>query len=318
MSRTYITAVRLGHPTRDALRNEGLTDEEIDDLTAELVARELLVAGPDPDSWAVAPPREAMTRVADRVERRAAMSRATASEVEQLWRAALGDGRVLEPPGMDLLKGVDDIVDRARGLHRVAEERLWWMLDASKASCALLEGAVKDPRLLSIRPGVDVRVVLDTALLSEATAVPFMERHLADGHSVRVGHGLPFSLLLCDTRAALLDLSRHDPDGDGSLEARRSGPLSGIESLLEQIWALSTPFAAASRAAQDPARRTPLDERDQRVLDLLTAGASDQLIARQMSVSVRTVERRVRYLMEHLGAGTRFQAGVQAVRRGWV
>jgi DNA-binding CsgD family transcriptional regulator len=219
---------------------------------------------------------------------------------------------------MDLLKGVDDIVDRVRGLHRIAEDRLWWMLDASKASCALLEGAVKDPRLLAIRPGVDVRIMLDTTLLGDRWAVPFMERHLAEGHSVRVGNGLPFSLLLCDTRAALLDLSRHDPDGDGSLEARRSGPLSGIRSLLEQVWSLSTPFAAASQAAQVQGGRVPLDERDQRVLDLLTAGASDQLIARQLSVSVRTVERRVRYLMEHLGVGTRFQAGVQAVRRGWV
>jgi DNA-binding NarL/FixJ family response regulator len=51
---------------------------------------------------------------------------------------------------------------------------------------------------------------------------------------------------------------------------------------------------------------------------LLTVGASDQVVARQLGVSVRTVERRVRYLTEHLGAATRFQAGVQAVRRGWV
>ena len=62
----------------------------------------------------------------------------------------------------------------------------------------------------------------------------------------------------------------------------------------------------------------PLDERDRRILSLLTVGASDQVVARQLGVSVRTVERRVRYLTEHLGAATRFQAGVQAVRRGWV
>ncbi|WP_161965202.1 helix-turn-helix transcriptional regulator [Ornithinimicrobium cerasi] len=319
VSRVYITAVRLGRPTRDALRNEGLRDEEIDDLTAELVARELFLPGIDPDSWQVAPPREAMTRIADRIERRAAMSRATASEVEQLWRAAVGDGRVMEAPGMDLLKGVQDIVDRVRGLHRVAEERLWWAMDASAASCQLLQQAADDPDLLSIRPGADVRVMLDTALLEDEAALRFMERHEAAGHPVRVGNGIPFSLLLCDNRAALLDLSRHDPLGDGSLEARRTGPLLAIGTLLDEIWQLCTPYrTTAEAAARAPGSRAPLDQRDLRILNLLTTGASDQLIARQTGVSVRTVERRVRYLMDHLAAATRFQAGVQAVRRGWV
>jgi DNA-binding NarL/FixJ family response regulator len=32
----------------------------------------------------------------------------------------------------------------------------------------------------------------------------------------------------------------------------------------------------------------------------------------------RTVQRRVRELLDRLGAGTRFQAGLQAVRRGWL
>ena len=319
VSRVYITAVRLGRPTRDALRNEGLTDEVIDDLTAELMARELFVPGVDPDSWQVAPPREAMTRIADRIERRAAMSRATASEVEQLWRAALGDGRVLEPPGMDLLSGVQEIVDRVRGLHRVAEERLWWAMDTSTASCQLLREAVSDPDLLKVRRGVDVRLMLDTSLLEDEDAMRFMEAREAEGHPVRVGNGIPFSLLLCDRRAAILDLSRHDERGDGSLEARRTAPLLAIEALLEEVWQLCTPYrATADAAAREPGSRAPLDERDLRILDLLTTGASDQLIARQTGVSVRTVERRVRYLMDHLAAATRFQAGVQAARRDWI
>ncbi|MDQ2757215.1 MAG: LuxR C-terminal-related transcriptional regulator [Actinomycetota bacterium] len=50
----------------------------------------------------------------------------------------------------------------------------------------------------------------------------------------------------------------------------------------------------------------------------MSAGVADASIARQTGVSQRTVERRIRSLMERLGAGTRFQAGVQAVRRGWL
>ena len=53
-------------------------------------------------------------------------------------------------------------------------------------------------------------------------------------------------------------------------------------------------------------------------LTLLAAGASDANVARQLGVSVRTVERRVRLVMERLGAQSRLQAGVEAVRRGLV
>jgi len=60
------------------------------------------------------------------------------------------------------------------------------------------------------------------------------------------------------------------------------------------------------------------ERRDQMILALLAAGAPDATIARQAGVSQRTVERRVRALMDQLGAGTRFQAGVQAARRGMI
>jgi DNA-binding NarL/FixJ family response regulator len=65
-------------------------------------------------------------------------------------------------------------------------------------------------------------------------------------------------------------------------------------------------------------RAKQLDLRDARILSLLSDGRSDSTIARESGISVRTVERRVRSLMDRLGAKTRFQAGVQAARRGWI
>ena len=67
-----------------------------------------------------------------------------------------------------------------------------------------------------------------------------------------------------------------------------------------------------------PRRAKQLDLRDARILSLLSDGHSDSTIARESGISVRTVERRVRSLMDRLGAKTRFQAGVQAARRGWI
>jgi DNA-binding NarL/FixJ family response regulator len=52
------------------------------------------------------------------------------------------------------------------------------------------------------------------------------------------------------------------------------------------------------------------------VLQLLTTGLKDEAIARQLGTSMRTTRRRIASLLATLGVATRFQAGVEAARRG--
>ena len=54
------------------------------------------------------------------------------------------------------------------------------------------------------------------------------------------------------------------------------------------------------------------------LLDQLAGGAKDEQIARALGLSLRTVRRRVAEILDELGADSRFQAGVEAVRRGWI
>ncbi|MBD8609959.1 hypothetical protein IFT77_05635 [Frigoribacterium sp. CFBP 13729] len=81
--------------------------------------------------------------------------------------------------------------------------------------------------------------------------------------------------------------------------------------------------AGAGRVAADgpadPAtglRAPTVDERD--LLAFVAAGATDDVIARQLGISPRTLRRRLRDLFDELGASNRFHAGVEAARRGWV
>ena len=60
------------------------------------------------------------------------------------------------------------------------------------------------------------------------------------------------------------------------------------------------------------------DELDLQVLSLLIAGASDARVARQLDVGLRTVQRRVRSLMDATAATTRIQLGWAAYERGWL
>lgn len=313
----YLVAVRLGRPTRAGLLSEGLRSPEIDEAMAELATRGLVQTTASPDRWTVPPPREAVARYAETVERRLALSRAESGQLEAIWRRAVDEQvDVTDNPDIDLLLGVDDIAERMSGMHRVATSRLWCVLEPSRAVRTLLDRALERPELVQVHAQVDVRVVLDPSLLRQPAGVAHLERSQAAGHAVRVA-GVPVGVLVCDDRAGLLDLSAHDPAGEGSFEARRPGPISAMQRFIEHVWQLAAPVGPGE-VTPEGAMADALGERDRRVLMLLTSGGSDQLIARQLGVSVRTVERRVRSLMERLGAATRFQAGVQAVRRGWL
>lgn len=318
VSAIYVDAIRLGAPTRAGLRSSEFDDAAISVGTSELVARGLLTTTDDPDVWEVVPPREALPRYADTVERRMATTRATASQVEALWRRAVGERLPVPPGGVEMLAGAEAISNRIVNLHRAATRRLWWAIDGSPVALHLLEEAAAHHERLAVRETVERRLVLDTSLLESEAALEHVERSRAQGQAVAFASGLPFSALVADSTTAVVDLTAFDVQGEGSFEVRLAPPVQAIGRLLEVMWGMSTPYGRHLREAFRHEERLPLAERDQRILMLLTTGASDQVIARQSGVSVRTVERRVRYLMDHLGAATRFQAGVQAARRGWI
>ena len=54
------------------------------------------------------------------------------------------------------------------------------------------------------------------------------------------------------------------------------------------------------------------------VLALLETGVTDDVAARQLGVSTRTIRRRVAAVMDLLGASSRFEAGVKAAQTGWL
>lgn len=56
----------------------------------------------------------------------------------------------------------------------------------------------------------------------------------------------------------------------------------------------------------------------QRLLRLMQTGATDRAIARELSVSLRTLHRRIARLQSLLGVQSRFQLGVRAAELEWL
>jgi DNA-binding CsgD family transcriptional regulator len=130
------------------------------------------------------------------------------------------------------------------------------------------------------------------------------------GEQVRIISEVPTRMFIFgDTHAVI-----PEPIGftdEPRVHVRQRSIVAVLTMWFESLW---------DRAAPMPELEAGRVGRDGRqfLLEQLMAGATDEVIARKLGIGLRTVRRRISSLMSELGVDTRFQAGVEAVRRGWL
>jgi DNA-binding CsgD family transcriptional regulator len=134
------------------------------------------------------------------------------------------------------------------------------------------------------------------------------------GEQARLTENVPVKMFIADNRLGLIPLEVAG-SADASLLIHESSMLDTLIALFDLVWERAIPIHADGELPA-PAQGPGADE--SALLGLLAAGLTDSAIARHLGTHPRTVQRRVRELLDRLGAGTRFQAGLQAGRRGWL
>ncbi|WP_158851634.1 DNA-binding response regulator [Saccharothrix deserti] len=157
------------------------------------------------------------------------------------------------------------------------------------------------------RRHVQWRVIYDRSSVELPGRLAEIAELVAFGERARVTPTLPFKLAVVDARVAVLPVAVRGVV-DQVLLIRPSPLLDVLVSMFDLYWDNAIPFSPRGSGG----------EVDTQLVALLAAGLTDESIARQLRLGPRTVQRRVRQLMDRSGAQTRFQAGVQAVRRGWL
>jgi len=169
-------------------------------------------------------------------------------------------------------------------------------------------------QLLARDRGVRFRTVIDADFLELPGAADAVRADIQAGEEVRVTGVLPVKLVIVDTRVGLLPLDLHKADSPALL-VRPSPLLDALRLLYEQIWERASPMSFPDESGSNNAEvATRLSASDE-LVRLLAAGLNDKVIARELGVSLRTLERRIAALMSELGVRTRFQSGWLAALR---
>lgn len=158
-----------------------------------------------------------------------------------------------------------------------------------------------------VTAGRAARVIYPVSVLTDMPAEVLARS--ATGERVRVLPELGTALVLCGTAAAMTT-ARWGSTAGARVIVRQGGLVSALRELFDAMWKRAVVPAGLGEEVVGDQRR--------QLLSLLMNGAIDQQIARATGVSLRTVRRRVAALMDELGASSRFGAGAEAVRRGWL
>lgn len=315
LTSVYLETVRRPGVTRAQLLGHGYRSEDVDSAIGALVHLGLLRRSGE-SSWEALPPDICLPALAGQYELRAATMRSLATELARTYRTART--RSSADSGITFLSTLQELQDASEQVMALAEQEVIAIRDDSPRTAYLfaLEGATLKERWLGPdgRP-LRVRTTYDTAVFDLPHATDILQTRAESGEECRFLRGLPFSVIVADTAAAVVDLTSFDSSGQGCLLVHDRRLVLALAALVDMTWQMATPLSAEPADDGEP---DALDPQARLIIGLLAAGTTDATIAARMGVSQRTIERKVRVLMNRLGAVTRFEAGVQAARRGWL
>ncbi|MFJ8589320.1 LuxR family transcriptional regulator [Streptomyces sp. NPDC093595] len=161
--------------------------------------------------------------------------------------------------------------------------------------------------IYSAPAGVSVRLLTSPVLVDE----DFVREQLAleEPVAIRVARVPPLQALLVDGSSALV--MAESAGGVRASLIRAPEVLHTLGTLFESIWRNAVP--AGERIVFGDRERASLARQ---ILGALRTGVTDEVAARELTVSVRTYRRHVAEIMALLGAQSRFQAGVRAAALG--
>jgi DNA-binding CsgD family transcriptional regulator len=212
-----------------------------------------------------------------------------------------------------------------RGAHAVGQRFAQLQMSAREEVLGFVKAQIavvppednKEEEDAAVTRGVRYRVLIERSAFNRPGFFAAASDSLNAGEEVRVVQELPMRLLIVDRRIALVPLLSGAGSSIGALIVHSSGMLDALLALFDRVWRDGLPLVRGTNGmVEGPTDGLP--DLDARILGLLLAGLTDQAVANQLNLSMRTVQRSVGALMDLVSAETRLQLGFHAARRGWI
>ncbi|WP_432886544.1 hypothetical protein ACQPYH_03745 [Kribbella sp. CA-245084] len=255
------------------------------------------------------PPRRAMDALAERHTRQAELARDGADLLNELWKAAAGK--------QDYLEILPTYAASQAVLNSVQKDAQDHVRAMTTGNLAARELKIVEGMFDALERGVRYEVIYGAHVLQDANALHMVQACIDAGEQARVFPYVPLNITIVDDRWALVGARAEVERGPEfvAMVVHQSPLLGGLARIFEALWRIAVPITGGTEL-NDVNAAPSLESK--RLLTYLSAGLTDESIAREFGVSERTIARRIGRLQEALGAQTRFQLGVQASRQGWL
>lgn len=231
------------------------------------------------------------------------------AELARLVRS--GDDQVTPPREVRRIDGSERVLEVMRELMAHCYQEALNALPGDPVSADALAAAADDD-LAVLSRGVRSRTLYTRRQLADHPMRDYMNMMREHGAEVRIADTLPHRLVIVDRTVSFLPIDPRRVSA-GALVVREPAINANLVMLFESLWSGAQDMEEALKTGAPSA-----SDLDRSVLMLMSSGVKDEAAARQLGISDRTYRRHVADILIRLGASSRFQAGVEAVRHGWL
>ena len=219
-------------------------------------------------------------------------------------------------PQIERIEGMDAVRERIEELSFFSRVSLDSIQPGGPQSIEAIEASRPLDRRAA-RRGIAMRLIQNTAVLTDDVNRAHLYELSDMGVQLRLTDQPIERMLVFDGETVVVPI---EPGNSrrGALVVRQPSLVAGLTGLFERAWQQATVLEPQDGIAAARDEAETLTDADRRLLTLLASGATDEAVARELAVSTRHLRRRISRILVLLGATSRFEAGLEAARRGWL
>ncbi len=278
----------------------------------ELGLVELATFQGDPPMWFPTAPDVALQGLLNSHRHALSLAETSVARLTEIFRRDVNHADVGDL--VEVVLGAEAVRARFLQLELGARDEVCAFVDASPVAVNPEDNQAEEQAL---GRGVTFRVVIERAALEDNATAAEARDALGANALVRAVVKVPTKLLVTDGAVAMAPLSVRGYDA-AAVVIRAPSLVHSLVSLFESVWAAGVPIVLDGGNGPVEGNAAGPDALDAALLSLMLSGLTDEAVGKQMQMSGRTVQRRLKALMDLTGSTSRMQLGWEASERGWV